>query len=99
MEILPGSFNTISRARRMNFVSTSISEVTASGKAAAIKGDGTVNGKAGYSFEAQVVDGDPDQFGIQIRKADGSIYYDAQLKSISGGNIRCNRRVSEGEEK
>jgi hypothetical protein len=72
---------------RMNFVSTSINEVTAAGKAAIIKGDGTVNGKAGYSFESQVVDDDPDQFGIQIRKTDGGIYYDASLKSISGGNI------------
>jgi hypothetical protein len=72
---------------RMNFVSTSINEVTASGNAAEIRGDGTVNGTAGYSFETQVVDGTPDQFGILIRRADSSVYYDAALKSISGGSI------------
>ena len=72
---------------RMNFISTSINEVTVSGNTAEIKGDGTVNGNTGYTFETQVVDGNPDQFGIRIRQADGSVYYDAPLRSISGGNI------------
>ena len=72
---------------RMNFISTSIHELTASDKAANIRGEGTVNGEAGYTFEAQVVDGESDQFGILIRKADEGVYYDAPLKSVSGGNI------------
>jgi len=72
---------------RMNFISSLIDEVTTSGNAAEIRGDGTVNGNTGYTFEAQVVDANPDQFGILIRNTDGSVYYDAPLKSINGGNI------------
>jgi hypothetical protein len=72
---------------RMNFVSTGVTEVTAAGSAAKIKGAGTVNGKAGYTFEADVTDGSPDQFGIVIRNASGATYYSAPLMPISGGSL------------
>ena len=72
---------------RMNFVSTGVTEVTAAGAAAKIKGTGTVNGKAGYTFEADVLDGSPDKFGIVIRNSSGATYYSAPLMSISGGSL------------
>jgi hypothetical protein len=71
----------------MNFVSTGVTELTAAGAAAKIKGAGTVNGKPGYTFEADVTDGSPDQFGIVIRNSSGAIFYSAQLMPISGGSL------------
>jgi len=71
----------------MNFVSTGVTEVTAAGAAAKIKGSGTVNGKAGYTFEADVSDGSPDKFGFVIRNSSGATYYSAALMPISGGSL------------
>jgi hypothetical protein len=71
----------------MNFVSTGITEVLGTKPTTIIKGTGKVNNKAGYSFEATVVDGSPDSFGIIIKKADGTVYYSAPAKAISGGNL------------
>jgi hypothetical protein len=72
---------------RMNFVSTGITEVFVAGSNATIKGVGTVNAVKGYSFEATAVDGTPDSFGIIIKKADGTTYYSAPAKALSGGNL------------
>jgi hypothetical protein len=72
---------------RMNFVSTGITEVLGTTPNPTIRGVGTVNNVKGYSFEAAVVDGSPDSFGIVIRKADGTIYYSAPAKVINGGNL------------
>jgi hypothetical protein len=72
---------------RMNFVSTGINEVLGTKPNMTIKGVGTVNNVQGYSFEATVVDGSPDSFGIIIKKADGTTYYSAPAKTISGGNL------------
>jgi hypothetical protein len=72
---------------RMNFVSTSITHVTVSGNTATISGTGTVNGASGYTFTARVTDGVPDSFGITINKPDGSIYYSAPTKAVSGGDL------------
>lgn len=72
---------------RMNFVSTGITEVLGTKPNVTIKGVGTVNNVKGYSFEANVVDGSPDSFGIVIKKADGTTYYSAPTKIISGGNL------------
>jgi hypothetical protein len=72
---------------RMNFVSTGITEVLGNKPTTTIKGVGTVNNVKGYGFEATVVDGSPDSFGIVIRKADGTTYYSAPAKSISGGSL------------
>jgi hypothetical protein len=72
---------------RMTFASTGLTQVTASGTTAKIKGTGTVNGKTGYTFEADVFDGSPDQFGIVIRNSNGTTYYSAPLMSIRGGSL------------
>jgi len=72
---------------RMNFVSTGITEVSGTKPNLTIKGVGTVNNVSGYSFEATVVDGSPDSFGIIIKRADGSAYYSAPTKANSGGDL------------
>jgi hypothetical protein len=72
---------------RMNFVSTGITEVSVSGNTATIRGTGTVNGVSGYTFTATVSDGSPDNFGITIKKSDGSIYYSAGPGAVSGGDL------------
>jgi hypothetical protein len=71
----------------MNFVSTGITAVSVSGNTATIAGVGTVNGVAGYTFTATVTNGSPDSFGIVIKKPDGTTYYSAGPKNISGGDL------------
>ena len=68
----------------MNFVSNGITSVSASGNMATISGTGTVNGVGGYTFTATVANGSPDGFGLVIKKSDGSTYYSAGPKNISG---------------
>jgi len=72
---------------RMNFVSTGITEILGTKPNWTVKGVGTVNTVKGYSFEATVVDGSPDSFGIIIKRADGSAYYSAPTKANSGGDL------------
>ena len=72
---------------RMNFVSTAITLVSVSGKTAMIEGTGTVNGAAGYTFKATVINGSPDRFGIVIHKASVSYYKVDSPKNISGGDL------------
>ena len=72
---------------RMNFVSTGIMAVSASGNTATTSGTGTVNGVGGYTFTATVTNGSPDSFGIVIKKSDGTIYYSAGPMNISGGDL------------
>jgi hypothetical protein len=72
---------------KMMFKSKGISEVSVVNQRAIIKGVGTVNGVSGYSFEAEVISGRPDQFGIVIKKANGKTYYSAATKSLGGGNL------------
>ena len=71
----------------MSFVSTGITAVTAFGASAKIKGTGTVNGKAGYTFEADVVDGSPDQLGVVIRNPDGTTLDIAAPKGLIAGGL------------
>jgi len=72
----------------MFFASTEITEVVASdGNTATIRGRGTVNGAGNYTFEAVVIDNDPDSFGITIKAPNGSTYYSAPPKNISVGNL------------
>jgi hypothetical protein len=71
----------------MNFLSTGITSATLSGNTATISGTGTVNSVAGYTFTAIVTNGSPDSFGITIRRPDGSVYYSAGPKNISGGDL------------
>jgi hypothetical protein len=46
-----------------------------------------VNGVAGYTFVATMTIGSPDTFGIEIRKADGTVQYTTAPKSLAGGDI------------
>ena len=71
----------------MNFISADITGVSVSGNTATISSAGTINGATGYTFTATVTNGEPDSFGIVIRKSDGSTYYLAGPKNISGGNL------------
>ena len=73
---------------RMNFVSTAISEVTGTGTQAGFKGTGTVNGLAGYTFEADVIDDNPDKFGITIKDSGGSTHYSNALRQIEAGELK-----------
>mgnify|MGYP001616241930 CR=1 FL=1 len=73
---------------RMNFVSTSITGVSVSGNTATIIGTGKVNNINGYKFTATITDNAPDSFGITINKPDGSLYYSAPSKSVSGGDLK-----------
>ena len=45
------------------------------------------NGIGGYTFTATVTNGSPDSLGIVIKKSDGTIYYSAGPKNISGGDL------------
>ena len=72
---------------RMNFVSTGITSASFSGNTATLSGAGTVNGVSSYTFTATVTTGTPDSFSIVIRKSDGSTYYSAGPKNISGGDL------------
>ena len=71
----------------MNFLSTKITKVSLSGNTVTISGSGNVNGAKGYTFTATVTNGAPDHFSIVIRKPDGSVYYSAGPKAVSGGNL------------
>jgi len=73
---------------RLLFASTNITEVSVTGTTGRIRGEGTINKVAGYTFEVVVVDGAPDQFGITIWKPDGALYYQAGTKALSSGAIR-----------
>jgi hypothetical protein len=73
---------------RFDFKSSNISELTASGNSATIKGTGTANGTDGFSFEAIVSDQNPDMFGITIRDSNGTIYHSASAKETISGNLK-----------
>lgn len=74
------------QAGNLNFKSTVYEWLTVSGPRAQYKGDGTINGAAGYKFILTAVDGSiaggggTDRFRIKImRVADGVIVYDNML--------------------
>jgi hypothetical protein len=72
---------------RMNVVSTAITAMTLSGSTAILSGACTVNGVAGYTFDAAFADGNPDRLSMTIRKPDGSPYYAAPLSEVQGSNL------------
>jgi hypothetical protein len=45
------------------------------------------DGIGGYTFTANVTNGSPDTFAIVIKKSDGTTYYYAGPKNISGGDL------------
>jgi len=72
----------------MFFASTEITEVVGSdGNSATIRGRGTVNGAGNYTFEAVVIDKNPDSFGITIKDPNGNTYYSATTKNINKGDL------------
>jgi hypothetical protein len=73
--------------RRLNLVSTSITELSINGKTVTIKGAGTVNGVPGYTFEVTIIDGDPDTMRIIIFNPNGTINFDSGTKSLSSGDF------------
>ena len=73
---------------RLNFVSTAITRVDVTANEATIQGTGTVNGQSGFTFEANVVDGTPDQFGLLIKDSQGDTIYSSPLIETSGGDLQ-----------
>jgi uncharacterized repeat protein (TIGR01451 family) len=53
---------------------------------ATYKGDGSVNGVAGYGFLLSAIDGSPDKFRIKIWQSGGSVIYDNQVSGGAGDN-------------
>jgi parallel beta-helix repeat protein len=90
-------------AIQLDFNSTSITDVTADGNTATIKGIGTEtrNGsvQTGCSFTATVTDGEPDAMGIEISCPDGSFDYNAPsqalLPGVEGGDFNVSAEGSD----
>jgi hypothetical protein len=84
-------------AGNLNFKSTVYEWLVVAGTRAQFKGDGTINGVAGYGFLLTAIDDTQDKFRIKIvRKSDGVIVYDNQrgeiddspaATTLSGGSI------------
>jgi pimeloyl-ACP methyl ester carboxylesterase len=82
-----GSLQYFYSRTRMNFVSTSVTSMSVSGNSVVLAGTGTVNSAGGYTFTATSVLGNPDQFGITIRKSDGSVFYSTAVLNLAGGDL------------
>lgn len=72
--------------KRMSLASTSITNISVTNGTATITGVGKVNNVPGYTFTATVQEGSPDSMGIEIRKPDTTLHYNAVLAPISSGN-------------
>ncbi|MBI5050481.1 MAG: hypothetical protein HZC11_06365 [Nitrospirae bacterium] len=76
---------------RLSLISTAISGLSVIGSTATITGSGAVNGIAGYTFTATIIDGSPDKMSIEVRKPDGNLYFkdpsDGSARTIAGGNF------------
>jgi hypothetical protein len=77
---------------RMNFVSSGITSAVFTGSTLTLTGAGTVNGVSGFAFTATATDGSPDRFGIVIRRADGSILFNAGAQPLGGGSLTLSAR-------
>ena len=84
---LSGSLQYYYTRTRMNFESTTITDVSVSENTVIISGTGTVNRQQGFTFTAQATDASPDLFGITIYKPDDTLFYSANPASISGGDF------------
>ncbi|HDH11381.1 MAG TPA: DUF1566 domain-containing protein [Nitrospirae bacterium] len=73
--------------QRINLVSTSITGLSVAGDTATITGEGTMNGTEGYTFTATIIDGSPDEMGIDIYNSDSSLYFSAAPEAISRGQF------------
>ena len=94
------------KAGDLNFHSTSYDWLVVAGPKAMYKGDGTVNGVAGFTFQLNAIDGQiaggggVDKFRIKIKEAGGGVIYDNQLgagenddptTSLDGGSIKIHK--------
>jgi RHS repeat-associated protein len=70
---------------RLSFVSTSITGLSIIGNTATIIGEGMVNRKSGYTFRVTIVDGNPDEMGIEIYDSGGELYY----QDLPGGGTQA----------
>ena len=72
---------------KLNLKSTSIEWLVVSGSNAHFKGQGTLNGVGGYSFDVICHDGtNGDTFAIKIWNAEGTLIHSSH-NTLSGGNI------------
>jgi hypothetical protein len=84
---LGGSLQYADAAIRMAFASTSITSAVVNGNTMNVEGVGTVNGVAGFTFTATLVD-NPDQIGITIRQsANQTVTYSAPLQPVTSGSF------------
>jgi len=82
-----GSVNYYFKKKSINFMSTGITSVSASGSTYSVAGTGKLNGNADYAFTISVTDGNPDTFSIQIRKPQGQLAYSALPQALSSGGF------------
>jgi CSLREA domain-containing protein len=80
----------LASAKPLLLVATTIERVTIADRTATVEGAAMVNGMHGYHFTAVVVDGSPDEFGITIRRPDGTIRYQRQ-QTVKEGALRIVR--------
>ncbi len=91
----------------LNFHSTSYNWLVIAGAKAMYKGDGTVNGDAGFTFQVNAIDGslpgggDVDKFRIKIKESGGGVIYDNQMgasdnddpsTALGGGQIKIHKK-------
>ncbi|MBI4848584.1 MAG: DUF1566 domain-containing protein [Nitrospirae bacterium] len=72
--------------KRMSLSSTSITNISVINGTATIIGVGKVNGAPNYTFTATAQEGSPDLMGIEIRRPDNTLYFNAALAPVSSGN-------------
>lgn len=94
------------KAGNLNFHSTSYDWLVIAGAKAMYKGDGTVNGASGYTFQLNAIDGQinggggMDKFRIKIQQTSGGVIYDNQqgagdnndpTTALGGGSIKIHK--------
>ncbi len=94
------------KAGDLNFHSTSYDWLVIAGAKAMYKGDGTVNGVAGFTFQLNAIDGQQpggggvDRFRIKIKLTGGGVIYDNQMgagdnddptTALGGGQIKIHK--------
>ena len=94
------------KAGDLNFHSTSYDWLVIAGATAMYKGEGTVNGDAGFTFQLNAIDGQisggdgVDKFRIKIKDTGGGVIYDNQpsagdnddpTTALGGGSIKIHK--------
>ncbi len=75
--------------RGVLFRATSFAWLVVSGRTATLQGTGAANGRGGFSFRLQAVDGRPNEFAIRIwNTASGAVLLDTGAPApLGGGNV------------